>query len=105
MSSSSPSPHRRATPHPGGYAGSEPGVAVGTGGDDSLEPHWYFIIWGSVLVPFGTWVIVLLSSIMYYVWRGRFPEKARTINLHGWLAWVIATVLWFVVLHYAKDSG
>lgn len=50
---------------------------------DKLEPYWYAIIWCSLIIPFaGVWIIVILSSVMYYVWRREFPNKARTINLH-----------------------
>ena len=67
--------------------------------DDQLEGYWKAIIWGSVLVPcFGGWVIVILSSVMYYVWLKEYPNKANSINRHGWMAWItgqaIAIVLW-----------
>ena len=62
---------------------------------DKLEGYWYAIIWGSLIVPcVGIWVIVILSSVMYYVWRRQYPVKARTINLHGWLAWLAGQVIW-----------
>lgn len=58
---------------------------------DRLEGYWYAIIWLSLLIPVvGTWVIVILSSVMYYAWRRDYPVKAKAINLHGWLAFATA---------------
>src|ERR1700682_5340480 len=62
--------------------------------EDHLEGYWKAIIWGSVLVPcVGGWVIVLLSSVMYYVWLKQYPHKAKSINRHGWMAWLVGQVL------------
>jgi len=59
-----------------------------------MEWYWYLIIWGSLLVPcIGGWTIILVSSIMYYAWRGEYPNKAKSINLHGWLAWAAGQAL------------
>jgi hypothetical protein len=56
--------------------------------EDRLEGYWKAIIWGSLLIPcLGGWIIVVLSSVMYYVWIGTYPKKAKSINMHGWLAW------------------
>lgn len=61
---------------------------------DRLEGFWYAIVWLSLLVPFvGTWIIVILSSVMYYVWRREYPTKAKTINLHGWLAFAVGNTV------------
>jgi hypothetical protein len=55
--------------------------------EDKLEGYWYVIIWCSLVVPFiGGSIIVVLSSVMYYVWRKDHPRKAKAINLQGWLA-------------------
>ena len=63
-------------------------------GDDRLEGYWYAIIWLSLLVPLvGTWVIVAVSSVMYYVWRQSSPKKANAINLQGWLAFGVAHIV------------
>ena len=65
---------------------------------DQLEGYWYAIIWGALLLPCaGPWLIVILSSVMYYSWRRSFPNKARAINLHGWLAFFIGNVLWIIL--------
>jgi hypothetical protein len=70
--------------------------------EDRLEGYWYAILWGSILVPVvGVWVIVVLSSVMYYAWRANYPGKARKINLHGWLAWLTGNgfylLLWLLL--------
>ena len=77
-----------------------PSQSHGSAGEDQLEGFWYLIIWGSVLLaPFGTtMIIVTLSSVLYYVWIGSHPQKARTINLHGWLAFLTALVVWPLVI-------
>jgi len=68
--------------------------------DDQLQGYWKAIIWGSLLLPcVGGWIIVVLSSVMYYVWLRDYPNKARSINRHGWMAWVtgqgIAVLIWW----------
>jgi len=62
---------------------------------DKLEGLWIAIIWASLALPLlGSWIIVLLSSIMYYVWRKDYPKKARSINRHGWMAWLLGQLIW-----------
>src|SRR5207302_833529 len=60
---------------------------------DELEGYWKAIIWGSLLVPcIGGWVIVVLSSVMYYVWRKPLmsPRVARRASLVVVLALALA---------------
>jgi hypothetical protein len=65
---------------------------------EPLEAYWIGIIWGSLLMPcVGGWVIVLLSSVMYYVWLKDYPVKAKSINLHGWLAWLTGQALGLIL--------
>jgi len=62
--------------------------------EDKLEGYWYAIVWCSLLVPLiGGWIIVVLSSVMYYVWKKDFPNKARAINRQGWLAFFLGNLL------------
>ena len=62
--------------------------------NDKLEGHWYAVIWGALLIPFvGCTVILILSSVMFYVWRNTYPRKARAINVHGWLAFIIGQAM------------
>jgi phage FluMu protein Com len=66
--------------------------------EEPLEGYWKAIIWGSLLVPcLGGWVIVILSSVMYYVWLKDYPVKAKSINRHGWLAWLTGQALGVLV--------
>lgn len=63
--------------------------------EDKLEGYWLIIVWCSMLIPcLGAWIIVILSSVMYYVWKKDYPNKAKKINLHGWLAWLSGHVVW-----------
>jgi len=66
--------------------------------EDKLERHWYWIIWGSLIVPYiGIWIIIILSSVMYYRWKKTYPKKAKAINKHGWLAWLTGNIVWALV--------
>jgi hypothetical protein len=74
--------------------------------DDVLSPGWLWGLWAAILVPFaGPWVIVILSSVMYYVWKNDYPNRAKTINRHGWLAWLAGNVLWFGLVCAAGAAG
>ena len=43
--------------------------------EDKLEGYWLAIIWGSILIPCaGAWAIVIVSSVMYYVWKKRISK-------------------------------
>ncbi len=67
---------------------------IGPSEEDELEDWWKIIIWVSLFIPcIGGWIIVVVSSIMYYVWRDRFPNKASQINRHGWAAWILGQVV------------
>jgi pimeloyl-ACP methyl ester carboxylesterase len=45
-------------------------------GADKLEGYWKGIIRGSLLVPcLGGWVIVILSSVMYYAGLKQYPNR------------------------------
>lgn len=67
-------------------------------GKDTLEGFWYLAVWGALLVPYiGGWIIVVLSSVLYYLWKKSFPVKARTINRHGWAAFLLSNIFWFGV--------
>jgi hypothetical protein len=57
------------------------------------------VIWGSVFVPFlGNWLIVILSSVVYYAWKNECPNKANKINRHGWLAFLAGHALWLALI-------
>jgi len=66
---------------------------------DKLKPIWYVIIWCSLLVPFfGGLIIVVLSSVMHYVWRKDFPKKAKEINAQGFGAFFAGLALGLFLL-------
>lgn len=66
--------------------------------EDVLEPYWMVIAYGSVAVPFiGGWIIVFLSSILYYVWKKDYPIKASRINKHGWIAFFIGQIIGLII--------
>jgi hypothetical protein len=49
--------------------------------------RWLALIYGSLLVPIvGPVLLVLASSLLYYRWRTRLPNRARWINRHAWIA-------------------
>jgi hypothetical protein len=71
---------------------------------DALSPGWKLAIYLAILVPVvGSWIIVIVSSVMYYHWRSTFPNRAKDINKHGWLAWLAGNVLWLLI--WASMSG
>ena len=62
--------------------------------EDELPGYWYAIIWGSLIIPIiSQWIIIIVSSIMYYSWKNKYPRKANRINLHGWLAFITIHVI------------
>lgn len=83
-----------------------PARSGGPAGEDKLAGAWLAVIWLSVLVPYvGSWVIVVLSSIMYYSWKEEYPNKAKAINLHGWLAFIAGNLLWWGLVCIASAAG
>lgn len=80
---------------------------------DKLKPYWYVIIWCSLLVPFlGGLIIVVLSSVMYYMWRKEFPNKAKVINKQGFMAFFAGLALGLIIVaiptlrqHYPRLSS
>lgn len=65
--------------------------------DDELSRGWKVAPYAVALVPYGAWLVVVGSSILYYAWRKDHPQRAAAINLHGWLAWLFGLALWGLV--------
>jgi len=66
---------------------------------DKLHPGWILLIWGMLFVPYiGIILIILISGFLYYYWKNDYPNKARSINMHGWLAVLVTVILWLVAL-------
>lgn len=61
---------------------------------DVLSGGWKVGLYGAALIPYGSWFVVLGSSVLYYAWRKEHPNKAKSINRHGWLAWLFGSLLW-----------
>jgi hypothetical protein len=70
-------------------------VTGATRGADSLSSGWLVLLYVSaVLIPFGMWIVVIVSSVLFYAWRKEFPTRAKHINRHGWIAWVLGSLAW-----------
>lgn len=51
------------------------------------DRKWLIAVYGSLLIPFiGPALLVVASSILYYAWRRKEPERARWLNKHAWIA-------------------
>lgn len=62
--------------------------------DDSLGCGWIAAIWlCALLVPFGCLIVIIVSSVLYWSWHHDYPNKARTVNMHGWCSVIVAIVL------------
>lgn len=62
--------------------------------DDELGCGAIAAIWiTALLIPFGIFIVIAVSSILYFSWRKESPRKARAINIHGWCAVLVAILL------------
>lgn len=73
------------------------GTKYGPVGEDKLSGGTILILWLLLLVPFGGILVVFVSSILYYVWKGSYPKKAKAVNLHGWLVFLVSILLWIIL--------
>jgi formylglycine-generating enzyme required for sulfatase activity len=74
--------------------------------EDKLEGYWKGIIWGSLLIPcIGPTIIVILSSVLYFTWRNEYPNKARSINRHGWMAFFVWLAIGVLLLVLSSIFG
>jgi len=71
---------------------------------DELNGGWKIGLYGAALIPYGSWFVVLGSSILFYAWRKEFPNKAAQINKHGWLAWLMGLVLWGAIWFLGRSG-
>lgn len=66
---------------------------------DELSGGWIALIWLSLIIPYiGGFIIIVISSILYYSWKKNYPNKAKAINRHAWLAFLLSFLLWFVLV-------
>ncbi len=40
----------------------------------------------------GMWIVILITSILYYAWKSNSPVKAKIINKHGWIIFLISLI-------------
>jgi hypothetical protein len=74
--------------------------------DDVLSRGWKVGLYGAALVPYiGSWFVVLGSSILFYVWRKEHPNKAKSVNRHGWLAWLMGLAVWGGIWFLSRESA
>ncbi len=74
--------------------------------EDVLSRGWKVGLYGAALVPYiGSWFVVLGSSILFYVWRKEHPNKANSVNRHGWLAWLMGLVVWGGIWFLNRESA
>src|SRR5258708_2827600 len=46
-----------------------------------------WVVYATLLVPIvGLGLLIVWSSVVYYLWRRRFPEAAARANRHAWVA-------------------
>jgi hypothetical protein len=65
------------------------------------DKRWPWIVYSTVLVPVvGQPLVVLWISFLYFRWRRAWPEAAKRINLHAWIAVAmnIVVTLWLLRL-------
>jgi hypothetical protein len=62
------------------------------------DPRWLWIVYGLLFVPcVGPLVLIVGSSIAFYTWRGRYPDAARRLNTHAWIAIGVNVVAHLVI--------
>ena len=70
---------------------------------DKLPAGWIVLIWLLMLVPYvGSLVVIVVSSILYYAWKKDSPNKAKTINKHGWAAFLVGIGFWIIIVLAAR---
>jgi hypothetical protein len=62
-------------------------------GDDRLDRRWLIGVYALPLVPFGPALLIAGTSVLYYVWRGRYPRRAATLNVHAFIAFAIGVAI------------
>jgi hypothetical protein len=72
--------------------------------EDVLPGGWKIGLYGAALIPYGSWFVVIGSSVLYYAWRKESPNKAKAINRHGWLAWLFGSLLWGAIWFLGRET-
>jgi hypothetical protein len=51
------------------------------------DRRWLWLVYGTVFVPLiGQPLVVVGSSVLYYLWRRKWPKAAFRLNVHAWIA-------------------
>lgn len=52
-----------------------------------------------VLVLFFGIIGIIVTSVLYYSWKKDFPNKASQMNMHSWIAFLIAVITFIIGIH------
>ena len=52
-----------------------------------------------VLVLFFGIIGIIVTSVLYYSWKKNFPKKASQMNMHSWIAFLIAVITFIIGIH------
>ena len=65
---------------------------------DTTSVGWIIFLWfcGFCVPCIGMWIVILLSSLLYYAWKDVAPNRAKSINRNGWLIFLISFLLQLV---------
>ena len=66
---------------------------------DVLSGGYIVLIWLSVVIPFGSWILIIVSSVLYYSWKKKFPNKAKSINRHAWIVFILSNIIWLGIIY------
>ena len=65
---------------------------------DTTPMGWILFLWicGFCVPCIGMWIVILVSSLLYYAWKDVAPNRAKSINRNGWLIFLISFLLQLV---------
>ncbi|MDP9001590.1 MAG: hypothetical protein M3O46_15935 [Myxococcota bacterium] len=67
------------------------------------DNRWPLLVYAMVFVPvFGQAIVVFGSSVLYYRWRRRWPDAAKRINRHAWIAVALNVALTIAAMHLRR---
>ena len=74
---------------------------------DGEVPLWLVVLLYIVglLIPFGIFVVIILTSVLYYAWKGTDINKAKKINMHGWIIFITGFIIGiFLIIGYGNNT-
>ena len=67
-----------------------------------IPPVLIVMLWvAGFAVPFGMIFIVILTSVLYYLWKNKYPRNAAKINRCGWSIFVFSIFIYLVAFLFA----